>query len=134
MELPRGSYPSYCYSGDYPTRVYWSCTKCHEVSALNCTAKPKSLAIWACMEVDPLDMPRTPYWASEGNTLNNPPCPITPTLTQSNDLLLPLHYYSFCIILPAFMQSLLFLLRPTSQHTSVCESQTFLLSLFMFSD
>ena len=35
------------------------------VSALNCTAKPKSLAVWACLGVDPLDMPRTPYRASE---------------------------------------------------------------------
>ena len=40
--------------------------KCHGVSALNCTAKPKSLAVWACMEIDPLDMPRTPHRASEG--------------------------------------------------------------------
>ena len=39
MELPRGSYPSYCYSGDYPTRGYRSCAKCHRVSALNCTGK-----------------------------------------------------------------------------------------------
>ena len=29
-------------------------------------------------------MPRTPYRASEGNALNNPPCPITPTLTSSS--------------------------------------------------
>ena len=31
-----------------------------------------------------LDMPRTPYRASGGNALNNPPCPITPTLTSSS--------------------------------------------------
>ena len=36
------------------------------VSALNCTAKLKSPAVWACLGVDPLDMPRTPYRASEG--------------------------------------------------------------------
>ena len=36
------------------------------VSALNCTAKLKSLAVWACLGVYPLDMPRTPYRASEG--------------------------------------------------------------------
>ena len=41
-------------------------------------------AVWACLGVDPLDMPRTPYRASEGNVLNNPPCPITPTLTSSS--------------------------------------------------
>ena len=28
--------------------------------------KPKSLAVKACLGVDPLDMPRTPYRASEG--------------------------------------------------------------------
>ena len=28
--------------------------------SINCTAKPKSLAVWACLGVDPLDMPRTP--------------------------------------------------------------------------
>ena len=40
--------------------------KCHGVSALNCTAKPKSPAVWAYLGVDPLDMPRTPYRASGG--------------------------------------------------------------------
>ena len=39
--------------------------KCHGVLALNCTAKPKSPAVWACLGVDHLDMPRTPYRASE---------------------------------------------------------------------
>ena len=29
-------------------------------------AKPKSPAIWACLGVDPQDMPRTPYRASKG--------------------------------------------------------------------
>ena len=33
-----------------------------------------------------VDMPRTPYRASEGNALNNPPCPITPTLTCDHHL------------------------------------------------
>ena len=32
----------------------------------NCTAKPKSSAVWACLGVDPLDVPRTTYRASEG--------------------------------------------------------------------
>ena len=36
------------------------------VSSLNCTAKLKSPAVWACLGVYPLDMPRTPYRASEG--------------------------------------------------------------------
>ena len=36
------------------------------VSALNCTARPKCPAVWACLRLDPLDMPRTPYRASEG--------------------------------------------------------------------
>ena len=36
------------------------------ISALNYTAKPKSPAVWECQGVDPLDMPRTPYRASEG--------------------------------------------------------------------
>ena len=36
------------------------------------------------LELDILDMPRTHYRASEGERLNNPPCPITPTLTSSS--------------------------------------------------
>ena len=36
------------------------------VSALNSTAKPKSPAVWACVGVDPLDMPKPPYRAREG--------------------------------------------------------------------
>ena len=40
--------------------------------------KKESLDILARLGVNPLDMPRTPYWASEGNTFKNPPCPITP--------------------------------------------------------
>ena len=36
------------------------------VSALNSTVKLKYLAVWACLGVDPLDMPRIPYQASEG--------------------------------------------------------------------
>ena len=35
-------------------------------SALNCTAKPKSPALCACLGVDSLDMPITTYWASKG--------------------------------------------------------------------
>ena len=38
------------------------------VSALNCIAQPKSPAILVCLGVDPLDMPKTPYQASEGNS------------------------------------------------------------------
>ena len=41
-------YNSYCYPGDYPTRGWRSCAKCNGVSALNCTAKPRSPAVWAC--------------------------------------------------------------------------------------
>ena len=37
-----------------------------KVSSLNCTANLKSPAVWACLGVYPLDMPRTPYRASEG--------------------------------------------------------------------
>ena len=47
-------------------------------SALNCTAKPKSPAVWACLEVDPLDMPRTPYWAREGKRSQKPTMPYHP--------------------------------------------------------
>ena len=52
-----------------------------EMPALNCTAKPKSPAVWACLGVDPLDMHRIPYQESGGNNL---PCPITTTLTSSS--------------------------------------------------
>ena len=34
----------------------------------NCTAKLKSPADWPCLGVYPLDMPRTPYRASEGKS------------------------------------------------------------------
>ena len=34
--------------------------------ALNYIAKPKSSAVWACLGVNPLDMPKTLYQASEG--------------------------------------------------------------------
>ena len=54
------------------------------VSALNCTAKLKSPVVWVCLGVDPLDMPRTPYRASEGKRSQYPPYPITPTLTSSS--------------------------------------------------
>ena len=48
-------------------------------------SEPKSLAVWASLGVAPLDMLRTPYrWRAKGNALNNPPCPITPTLTSSS--------------------------------------------------
>ena len=53
------------------------------ICSIQLLAKPKSLAVWAYLGVKPLDMPRTPYRASEENALNNPPCPFTPTLTLS---------------------------------------------------
>ena len=39
--------------------------------------KNESLDVWACLGVNPLDMPRTPYGRVRENTLNSPPCPIT---------------------------------------------------------
>ena len=52
-------------------------------------ARPSQIAqrnpnLWACLGVDPLDIPRTPYRAAKESALNNPPCPITPTLTSSS--------------------------------------------------
>ena len=44
---------------------------------------------WVCLRANPLDMPRTPYQAR--NTLNNPPCPITP---PSCHLLYIIHFLS----------------------------------------
>ena len=64
------SYPSYCYSGDYPTRGQRSCAKCPRVQASNCTAKPESPAFWACLGVDPLDMPRTTYSGEQRKMLS----------------------------------------------------------------
>ena len=46
---------SYCYSGNYPTQGY---AKSNGVSALNCIANPKSPTVWACLGVNPLDIPR----------------------------------------------------------------------------
>ena len=47
----------YCYSGDYPTQG---------ISEL-CFLGKNSLDAWVCLGLNPLDMPRTPYWASDGN-------------------------------------------------------------------
>ena len=33
--------------------------------AVPCRNNPESLDVWTCLGVNPLDMPRTPYWASE---------------------------------------------------------------------
>ena len=41
-------------------------SKGHGDSALNSTAKSKSPAIWACLGVNRLDMPRTLYLVIEG--------------------------------------------------------------------
>ena len=42
----------------------------HSVAALNCTAKPKSPAVWACLGVNPLDMnPRNPLSGEWKKTL-----------------------------------------------------------------
>ena len=42
--------------------------------------------VWACLGVNPLEMPRTTYRVSEENTLNNPPCPITLTSSSVHHL------------------------------------------------
>ena len=76
--------------------IYVHCTIGHGVSALNCTARLKSPAVWACLGVDPPDMPRTLIGRAKENALNNPPCPITPTLTLSSHQLTTtfLSYYN----------------------------------------
>ena len=57
---------SYCYSGEYLPRV----------SALNCIAKPKFPAVWACLGVDPLDIPEPR--AREGKRAQKPTMPYHP--------------------------------------------------------
>ena len=47
-------------------------------SALNCTAEPKSSAVWACLGVDLLDMLRTLYCASKGKRSQKPTMPYQP--------------------------------------------------------
>ena len=44
----------------------------------NGIAFEQCLDVWACLRVNLLDMPRPPYWASEGKHSQNPPCPVTP--------------------------------------------------------
>ena len=44
----------------------WELSDPRIAELLEMPAKPKSPAIWACLVVDPLDMPRTPYQVSEG--------------------------------------------------------------------
>ena len=41
--------------------------------AVFCWKKPESQDFWACLGVNPLDISRTLYLASEGNTCNNSP-------------------------------------------------------------
>ena len=48
-----------------------------------CQNKPESMDIWACLGVNPLDMPRTPYWASEGKHSQQPSMPYHPIFTSS---------------------------------------------------
>ena len=44
----------------------------------------QSLDFWACLRVNPLDMPRIFYWASEGKQSQQPVIPYYPTLTSSS--------------------------------------------------
>ena len=46
--------------------MYYKTGKISVESNLQATAKLESPAVWACLGVYPLDMPRTPYRASEG--------------------------------------------------------------------
>ena len=43
-------------------------------------SETKSPAVWACLGVDPPDMPRTPYQASEGKHSQTPTMPYHPHL------------------------------------------------------
>ena len=42
------------------------------------------LSVWACLGVNPLDMPRNPYWASEGKHSQQPTMFYHPILTSSS--------------------------------------------------
>ena len=66
---------SYCYSGDYPTR------------GKRGRVLKESLDVWTCLGVNPLDMDRTPYWASERKHSQPPTMPHHHTLTAS-----PVHH------------------------------------------
>ena len=46
--------------------------------------KPEPLGVWACLAVNPLDMPRTPYWVSEKKHSQQPTTPDHPTLAPSS--------------------------------------------------
>ena len=92
MELPRESYHSYCYSGDYPTRV----------SALNCTAKPKSPVVWACLGVDPLDMPRAPYRENALSITHHAPSPHPHIIICTS--FISLIDYNVCIVLQCHLK------------------------------
>ena len=59
---------NYCSSGHYRTRRWQSFPRRHSVSALNCLTRVKSPTAWACLGVNPLDITRTIYTASEGNS------------------------------------------------------------------
>ena len=52
-----------CCNLPYPVTPYHTLLP-HPIIG-RCPAKPKSPAVWAWLEVDPLDMPRTPYRASK---------------------------------------------------------------------
>ena len=65
---------SYCYSGDYPTQSSGAVFEPYN----------ESLDVWACLGVNPLDIPRTQNWASEGKHSQKPTMLYHPTLTLSS--------------------------------------------------
>ena len=42
----------------------------------------KNKFLWTCLGVNPLDMPRSTYWTSEGKHTQKPTMPYHPTLTS----------------------------------------------------
>ena len=60
------------------THCQCSVTAVHALVLSMVALKPKCPAVWACLGVDPLDMPRTPYRASKGKHSQYPTMPYNP--------------------------------------------------------
>ena len=68
-------------TGDTSERIAELCEMSESFSIILHSETPKSPAVWACLSEN---HPEPLIGRAKENALNNPPCPITPTLTSSS--------------------------------------------------
>ena len=66
------------YTAGCENKMAVSVTGPRAVNELGGPVIPGRPTVWACLRVDPLDMPRTPYRASEGKRSQKPTMPYHP--------------------------------------------------------